>query len=116
MIRWDRLHPQSLRQTYSRSSAWRDAQQPIAFLKQAGRRELVFGFITNHDGPPYLMLIIPLGVRSRRDGRKAEGNSSSCPYLSVMPLPKAWHMGVEFHTIPMPHRKLPFRVAPIRFA
>src|SRR5580704_5943137 len=56
------------------------------FRKSCGRF-LVFRLIANHAYPPYLIFTMPLGSPSRRDCRKAEGNSNSWPNLSRMPLP-----------------------------
>src|ERR1700676_5649289 len=56
------------------------------FLNQSLRGFLVFGFVADHVGSPDFNLMIPRGLPSRRDWRNADGNSSSLPCRSRMPL------------------------------
>src|SRR6516225_2530232 len=56
-------------------------RQPNLFFLKARGSILVFSFVANHMSPPYLILMMPRGVPSRRDWRKSDGNSSSLPHL-----------------------------------
>src|SRR5258708_11195139 len=60
--------------------------KPQRLLSEPLRGLLILRFVSNHGDAPGFSLMMPRGFPSRRDWRKADGNSSSCPLGSRMPL------------------------------
>src|SRR5882762_8594039 len=76
--------------------------KPQRFLSEPLRGLLILRFVSNHGDAPGFNLMMPRGFPSHRDWRKADGNSSSCPLGSRMPLKKPGDVRVEFHPVPVP--------------
>src|SRR5690606_36765136 len=60
--------------------------EPLSLLLEARGGFLLLRFVAGLGAPPILML--PRGRPSRLDMRKADGNSRSLPYLSL--IPQSW--------------------------
>src|SRR5690606_2243181 len=60
--------------------------EPLSLLLETREGFLILSFVADHGAPPILR--IPRGRPSRLDMRKADGNSRSLPYLSL--IPQSW--------------------------